>query len=112
MLHFSDGQKLARDIRHWLLSDPLESILTCFPMVLSSLLCVFILAFASCLQHLQLVGTLVEELVAHQGQSSGALAFYLLFCLLGCIWKQGQHSLVFTLQNYLTLRKTFLFFSP
>lgn len=65
MLHFSDGQKLARDIRHRMRSDPLESSLTCFSMVLRTLLHVFILAFESCLWHVQLVGALVEELLPH-----------------------------------------------
>lgn len=51
MLHFSDGQKLDRDIKLQTLSDHLESILTCFPMVLTTPLCVSMLASESCLQH-------------------------------------------------------------
>lgn len=65
MHHFSDGQKLAGDAKHRMLSDPLESSLTCFSIVLSTLLHVFMLVFESCLWHMLLVGALVKELVTH-----------------------------------------------
>lgn len=93
MLHFSDGQKLARDMRHQMLLDPLESSLTCLLLVLRTLLHVFTFTVESCLQHLQLVGALVEKLVLHWNQNSGALLCFLCY-LSGYVWKQG-HCLPF-----------------
>lgn len=65
MLHFSDGQKLARDMRHQMLLDPLESSLTYLFLVLRTPLHVFTFTVVRCLQHLQLLGALVEKLVLH-----------------------------------------------
>lgn len=77
-----------------------------FIHVLRTPLHVFMLAFGSCLQHVQLAGSLTEELVPHWDQSSEALAFLVCY-LMGYVWKQGHHPLVLTI----LVRKSFLFFT-
>ena len=95
-----------------MLSDPPESSLTCFSLVLRTLLCVFILAFESCLRHVQLVGILVEELVPYKlGSELRSSEFLAALLLVGLCLEAGTLSLGVCTSEIFCCEKIHFFFS-